>query len=226
MFQKDIATELNLDIGFVRVIADQLGWDSTWIEATDAERKIFDMLAKGHSLVDVRSALRVDFNLIAKVARRSGLDKKARKMISKGSVKRLDSNSSSDESLLLKHEEKWGHVRDRWDAGYSFASIQREFNLTTRQLIDGMDKMRILYGWFSARPEALVEVRKEFARRRRELRLRNKWKEANKLWKEKLTPIQIATALGIPYSSLRHAIMICQKFGMFVPITSSSRSVV
>lgn len=42
---------------------------------------------------------------------------------------------------------------------------------------------------------------------------------------------EIATELNldigfVPYSSLRHAIMICQKFGMFVPITSSSRSVV
>lgn len=231
LFHQEIAEKHGVTIGVVRFVAEQVGWDKSWVKFTDVEEKIFDLLAQGLSLVDIRSNLGVGLEPILAISRRCGLDKRARSVIRSGRpLVPLNNKVVTQQEVEAEHRLKWAQALQLWSEGIPFDKIAIECKLRTSQLLEGVEEMRRLYGWFKPRPSEEAQARYELRRRVQAYARRRKWKPAEDLWDQGFSEEEIAASLGRDLRLVRIAIKTCQSsLGMFKPrksftISASSRS--
>lgn len=218
LFHQEIVEKRNVGIGMVRFVADQLGWDTTWVSATDIELRIFEMLSQGYNLREIRSNIRVNLEVILAVTRKFGLRKKDRQRIrAKRPLVDMDHTMVTNAEIQKRHFDQWNRALKLWDEGIPFAKIATSLGLHCRELLAGIREMRSLYGWFSPRSEDADEGEYMIRRRQQEIALRTKWKLAESYWKAGLNVEEIAKELGMEAEPLSAQIQLCQQIGMFPP---------
>lgn len=227
LFYREVATKAGVDLAFVKTVAERVNWDESWLNSTDVERTALSLIKQGRTLVEVRDELQVDLSIIIGVARRSGLDKKAREKLRETAVAGSyvkDEKPKTVDDQVSSAENRYAKAREMWANDSSLSDIAREYRTTVWIMKSRITKMRDMFGWFPTRPRDLADAAKDRKRKKRHQHYRRVWKYAEKLWIAGNSVEEIAAAVGRSALAVRLAIGYCQKnLGMFRPLDDGRR---